>query len=340
MFFHQAKAISPVLFEEQFQKPEDTPTVQLFANEPKYGEYIPRNILRRMGKATRMGVGTALSLIDNTTKIDGIVIGTGLGGMEDCIKFLNQIVEFEEGTLTPTNFVQSTPNALAGVLGLMLKNTCYNMTHVGRGGAFEAALLDTFLSINEGSDDQFLLGSTEEISDYNFNIDKLDGLFKDKPIQPDQLLNSETEGSICGEGSTMYLVSKEKGNAPLEMVDIYHRTSDKKSEVLEWFDYVQSKIGDAPVSDMVLGKNGDVRNDFYYDTFSDLYKSNKLSFKHVTGDYPSATSFALYLAFRLASEQNLPDYFYLSKENENIEDILVYNHYRGEEHCILHLRKH
>ena len=115
MYIHKGLAISPCIEQEVFLEESSEPTLQLWAREPGYMDYIPRNVLRRMGKATRMGVWTALSLLKEQAPVDGIVIGTGLGGMEDCIKFLNQIVDYDEGTLTPTNFVQSTPNALAGV---------------------------------------------------------------------------------------------------------------------------------------------------------------------------------------------------------------------------------
>ena len=63
--------------------------------------------------------------------------------MEDCIKFLNQIVEYKEGLLTPANFVQSTSNAAAAQIALVTKNHQYNITHVHRGLAFENALMDT-----------------------------------------------------------------------------------------------------------------------------------------------------------------------------------------------------
>ena len=85
---------------------------KMLAAEPGY-EGIPPGILRRMGKAVRIGVGAALPLIKDRTDINGFIIGTANGGMEDCIKFLNQIIQYEEGQLTPGNFVQSTPNAIA-----------------------------------------------------------------------------------------------------------------------------------------------------------------------------------------------------------------------------------
>ena len=48
----------------------------LEVNEPGY-EGIPPGVLRRMGKAIRMGVGASLPLLKKN-KVDGIIIGTAI----------------------------------------------------------------------------------------------------------------------------------------------------------------------------------------------------------------------------------------------------------------------
>src|SRR5271154_6915768 len=118
---------------------------KLLVVEPSY-EGIPLGILRRMGKAVRIGVGAALQIVKQNP--DGIIIGTANGGMEDCIKFLNQIIDYNEGMLAPGNFVQSTTNAVASQLGLMSANKGYNITHVHRALAFENAMTDTQLMLH------------------------------------------------------------------------------------------------------------------------------------------------------------------------------------------------
>jgi hypothetical protein len=131
----------------------------LKAIEPSY-EGIPGSILRRMSKSVKMGVGAALPLLsltpsnpraelalpgstDSSTppskpsllssavptaspstglSLQGILIGTGNGGMEDSVKFLKQIIDYEEGLLTPGTFVQNTANAIASQIGLLHQN--------------------------------------------------------------------------------------------------------------------------------------------------------------------------------------------------------------------------
>ncbi|MES2732797.1 MAG: beta-ketoacyl synthase chain length factor [Bacteroidota bacterium] len=153
---------------------------KLFAIEPLY-ENIPPGLLRRMGKAVRMGVGAALPLTLQAPNLAGIVIGTSNGGMEDCIKFLNQIIDYEEGRLTPTNFVQSTTNAIASQIGLLSTNKGYNVTHVHRGVAFENAMLDITMLIKENPSYSYLLGGLDEISSFNYNIDFCHSIILSRP---------------------------------------------------------------------------------------------------------------------------------------------------------------
>ena len=67
----------------EYQVPEGN---KICVKEPSY-EDIPEKILRRMGKAVRLGVGAAMPLIASSGNPDGIIIGTANGGMEDVLNF-------------------------------------------------------------------------------------------------------------------------------------------------------------------------------------------------------------------------------------------------------------
>jgi len=112
-YIHQTSCISPQAGLDAPKPPEDN---LLKAIEPSY-EGIPGNVLRRMSKSVKMGIGATLSLLPFTS--GGILIGTGNGGMEDSVKFLKQIIDYDEGLLTPGPFVQSTANAIASQIGLL-----------------------------------------------------------------------------------------------------------------------------------------------------------------------------------------------------------------------------
>src|SRR5882724_9129031 len=153
--------------------------------------------------------------------IAGIIMGTANGGMEDCIKFLNQIIEYEEGMLAPGNFVQSTPNAIASQVSLLTADKHYNITHVHRGLAFENAIIDADMLTRENPAQTYLLGAVDEISTYNYNIDYLDGWYKKDPVSNTELYASRTPASIAGEAAVMILVSAAKKNALVALQDIY-----------------------------------------------------------------------------------------------------------------------
>ena len=61
---------------------------------------------------------------------DGILTATGYGFLEETAKFLNEILQQNEKHLTPTFFMQSTYNALSGLVALALKCKGYNNTYV------------------------------------------------------------------------------------------------------------------------------------------------------------------------------------------------------------------
>jgi len=315
------------------------------ALEPGYGVLIPAGLLRRMGKAVRMGVGTGLPLIQKNPALDGIILGTANGGLEDCLKFLNQIVDYKEGTLTPTNFVQSTPNAVAGNLALMSKNTGYNTTHVNKGLAFEGALLDALLLLEERNAQALLLGSIEEISDYNYNIDMLAGSFKKEESSSETLLTSHTPGTVCGEGAVMFVVEAERSVASLaEIIDVEQisfadekRVGEKLSNFLE-----RNHLKHSDIDTLILGFSGDNRNDHWYSWLhQELFPvSNVFSYKNLTGDYPTASAFATWMAVQLLIGKTLPSQTrYFQNNNTNADKVLIYNHYKGVQHGFILLSK-
>jgi len=324
---------------------EDGPIVytgnRYLAKEPGYANIIPAGMLRRMGKAVRMGVGAGLPLINRNPGIDGIVLGTANGGLEDCLKFLNQIVDYEEGTLTPTNFVQSTPNAVAGSLALMSKNTGYNITHVNKGLAFEAALLDVVLLISEGQAGKILLGGIEEISDYNYNIDLLGGSFKSEEVSSRDLLSSDTPGTVCGEGAAMFVVSTEKSPGVFaEIVDVDQISYPDQETLIEKLNCFLDRNGlvNTQIDTIVAGSSGDNRSDFWFEHVrKSLFPMSSVhTYKDLVGDYPTSSSFALWLGVQTVLGKNIPGRTKVA--NGKVENVLIYNHYKGFQHGFILLK--
>ena len=312
------------------------------AQEPNYMGLIAPNLLRRMGKSIRLGIGAGFPLIQNEKNIDGIIIGSSEGGLEDCFKFLNQIVVYDEGTLSPTNFVQSTPNALAGNLALMTQNTCYNITHVHKGHAFENALIDAMMLMDEGKARSLLVGNVEEISDYNFNVESLAGQFKEEETTSENLLNSNTPGTVCGEGSCMFVMQADPENYLARILDVEQISYPTKDELQNMIEGLLKKNNLSPIDidTLVLGYNGDNRTDHWYaDISQSLFQNQPVyTYKDLVGEFPTSIAFATYLAANLLSGRSIalkP----IKQSDKPIKRVLVYNHYKGVQHGVVLMEK-
>lgn len=310
---------------------------KMLAIEPSYTDIIPASLLRRMGKAVRMGIGAGLPLIKKYPTIDGVIIGTANGGLEDCIKFLNQIVEYEEGVLTPTNFVSSTPNAVAGQLAMMGQKTGYNSTHTNGSLSFDNVLLDASLYLNEQQQDATLLiGALEEISAYNYNIDQINELYKDELVSNDELLNTKTKGSICGEGATMFVVSNNPNGAKVRYIDQFQITYPSKtnfSQLVEEFLKVNN-LHPSEIDLLLFGNSGDVRHDHWYeDLHQDLFADKPVyTYKQFCGDYRTSNGFACYLAMQLVREDFKIHGFEVTSKPKYV---LIYNQFLSARHGLI-----
>jgi hypothetical protein len=313
--------------------------------EPNYMELIPRGLLRRMGKAVRMGVGTGLPLIQNNKNIDGILMGTANGGLENCIDFLNQIVEYEEGMLTPTNFVQSTPNAIAGQLALMDKNRGYNTTYTNGGHAFENTLLDALMLFEEGNAKKLLIGGIEEISNYNYNIDFLADHYKEVAVGNFELIDSLTKGSVCGEGSNMFIVESEAIEYLAKIEDVAQLTFPKETDIEICISALLKRNGilHSEIDTLMLGMNGDINHNAWYTNVSEKIfpDTNILTFKHLVGEYRTCTSFAVWLAAHILNGESafLPSIEKRKIQDKPIQHILIYNHFDEVNHSFILLKK-
>lgn len=345
IYIHQAYCISPQKTFPKVDLEVLNPPVnkKLLAIEPVYDGIHP-GILRRMGKAIRMAVGASMPILKNSNPLSGIIIGTAKGGMEDCIKFLNQIVQYEEGLLAPGNFVQSTSNAIAAQLGLMSNNKSYNTTHVHRGLAFENAVIDSIMQLNEYPGNNYLLGGVDEISDFNFNIETLSGAYKEELISNENLYDTDSQGSIAGEAAAMFLVNSQKENAlaKLKAVEILHsEDGDLVKNSLKQFIAKHVPAGEK-IDLLISGENGDNRTIKFYTDCEELMETHTaiIRFKHLSGDVPTSTAFGLWLACHVLQKNDLPAHMIKKPfAGSPCNTILLYNNYKGLQHSFMLIQK-
>src|SRR4030095_620646 len=131
---------------------------------PDYSDYIPAMERRRMSDVQKMSIACSLDCIQQAgiDQPDAIIVGTSMGCCINIRSFLDKILSANGGPLSPTSFIVSTHNTVAGQIALLLKNHGYNMTHTQNSLSFEQALMDAMLGINEGFQHVLVGGADEE----------------------------------------------------------------------------------------------------------------------------------------------------------------------------------
>lgn len=157
--------IDSITYQDSFQNKELWSALNPLAQDaslqnPDYKLWINPAALRRLSTILRMGIATAKSCV-NEEPFDGVSYGTSLGCLTDTEKFLQVINTVTGDVFSPTAFIQSTHNTIAGQISLELKNHAYNMTHTQNTLSFEVALLDGMLLLQEGKKN-VLVGAADE----------------------------------------------------------------------------------------------------------------------------------------------------------------------------------
>ena len=341
LFIHQYAAISaqatfPDRDVDEVVTPFDN---KLFAKEPAYEE-IPKGSLRRMSKPVRMGIGAAMAILKDAPTPAGIIIGTANAGMDDCFRFLEQLIEYEEGPLTPGSFVQSTPNALPGQVGMMTHNHGYNVTHVHLGTAFENALIDATMMVEENPAHTYLVGAVDDISAYNHNIKRLDGWYKENFPNDGDVYAGGSNGSIPGEGAAMFHVSGHSGGAiaGIVAVDTLH-TSEPAVVAAHLGRFLELHLPDGVQPDIFLsGENGDQRVlPFYLACEAERSPDTAvLRYKHLSGEFPTASAIGVWISCSIFQRQRFPQHMvkYPSACTQ-FKYILLYNTFKGAQHSFI-----
>jgi hypothetical protein len=331
LYIHQTSCISP---QNGLDSPPTGPVNNLLkAVEPPY-QGIPANVLRRMSKSVKMGIGATLPLLKHSP--DGILIGTGYGGMEDSIRFLNQIIEYDEGILTPGTFVQSTANAIASQLGLLCHNRGYNITYVNRGLALESALIDAAMLVREHPGKSWLVGGVDEISAHHYRFEYAEGWYKKEDLTGKDLYRSDTPGTIAGEGAAVFLLN-DRPEGALAQIRKIGLPAGEDEHVLR---SALSGLLEGKSPDLLLsGENGDSRARNWYRIAESMMGPDTgiARFKHLCGEYPTASAFALWLACNLPAA--LPEHLLKRPPRRALRHILIYNNYKFIQHSLILLER-
>lgn len=338
MYILSASAISPQqsFKKEEFLKPVmSSDNGRLYVVDAEYNKYINPVAIRRMSKLIKMGISTAMDCLQQAGIAcpDAVITGTSLGSMIDMEHFLKDMIRLNEEALNPTFFIQSTYNSINGWIALQTKCTGYNQTFVHRGASLELSLLDAQLLLSEEEEKKIVLaGCFDEMTEeYFFIKNKIDYWKKSAPNSRELLKHSDSEGTIAGEGAAFFTLSSEKENAVCTIQGIKTYQEPAVDEVQKGIHALLSEHGlsIADIDIMLCGMNGDSRQQAVYDmALAELPDATVAIFKHLTGEYPTSSGFAIWLAARVFETQEVPEEIvYRGEHPAKVKHILVVNHY-------------
>lgn len=300
LYIHSASCISPQSSDRsvrEFAPLTGPDTASLSCIEPDYKSRIDAKMIRRMSRIIRMGFYTALESLETTGAIrpGAIISATGLGCLEDTGIFIEKLINNREEMLSPTAFIQSTHNAIAAQIALSMQNHGYNHTWVQGGISLECALDDAALWAAEHPGQPVLITAADEVTNYSLQVLRRFGL-----------AGSETgeQGITTGEGAMSMVMSTDKGNSSvsIDACETIYAPDDKRKVMESLQRWVQQTLSANENILLLSGDTGGEYSDFYNNAVDIIKPSNRVSFKQYCGEFPVATAFGTWMAWKALQE--------------------------------------
>lgn len=316
---------------------------KLTCHEPDYTKYIDPKQLRRMSRIIKMGVAAgSIALKEAGIAVpNGIITGTGYGCLADTGIFLSKMIENKEAALNPTPFIQSTHNTIGSQIALLIQCLGYNQTYTQSAFSFENALLDAMIELTETPSQTFLVGGIDEITSVSHTIQKRFGMFRDHATSL-ELFKHSGRGTLNGEGAAFFVLSGDRGNSDHVCIEavktIYNQDKDLEREINSFFDDLSLTPGDVDL--VLIGKNGDKKSDGVIELIASSYfaASSVGAFKHLCGEFPTASAFALWLSAKIIAGNFIPDSIVVRNAERPLKRLLIFNSYFGKQHSMILLR--
>jgi 3-oxoacyl-[acyl-carrier-protein] synthase II len=249
-----------------------------------YSSFIPAMDRRRMSDVLKMAVTCSFDALHQAgAKEPGaIIVGTSMGCCTHTRQFMDKILASNGGPLSPTAFISSTHNTIAGQISLLLGNHGHNMTHTQNSLSFEQALIDAMLCVYEGTDN-ILVGSADEKEADLFNMKKR--------------LNSEEDED--GTGASFFVLSPSATSNCIKV---------SGAQSLSMIEAIEPHLATFLEGSGMAGKQPDL---VLYSSFNDSRKvsierffstPDKIKFTDFSGTYFTASAFAAAYAFDLLTQ--------------------------------------
>lgn len=314
---------------------------------PDYKEYIAPAAGRRMAKGVKNGIAASARAMQEAgaEKFDAIITGTGMGCNIDSEKFLKALLDNNEEFLTPTSFIQSTHNTVGAQIALGLQCKAYNFTYVNGAVSFESALIDAQMQLQEDEIQSVLVGGIEEAAENTMQFMQMSGAVKQKDSGPFSILNSDSAGAVFSEGATFFVLEDTpKETTYAELKDVFISNSLTQNELTAKLDTFlnRNKLSVNDIDAIVLGYNGDVEFDGYYNYLAQGFfkETPQVYYKHLSGEFYVASAFGLWVGAHIVKLQQIAPVLKVNAiERKEYKNILLYNQYRGNDHSFTLISK-
>lgn len=269
---------------------------------PDYGAFIPAMDRRRMSDVLKMAIACSIDCLEQAglSQPDAIIVGTSMGCCVHTKNFLDKIFTANEGLLSPTSFIVSTHNTIAGQISLLLKNHGYNITHTQNSLSFEQALIDGMLCINNGNSN-VLVGGADEEEDSIYNMK--------------ERLNDEKIHITCG--VSFFVLSKEKNNpSSINLVDAgsFGLIDDSSGIIIE---FLNSNNLLTEEIDLVLYANSEQKKT---EELKIIFGHRRIiDYQKIAGTYFTNSAFAMNYGIDILSHRKHPAF------GDGISKVLVCN---------------
>jgi 3-oxoacyl-[acyl-carrier-protein] synthase II len=196
-------AIAPTTFEE-------APAVAARVGEFGAREQIAPGNLRRLPRLSQMAIVAAKEALRESappydpTRI-GVVLGTGLGTLDETIGFMRGYLDGGPEAASPLLFPSSVMNAAAGQLALECKLRGVNSTINHKDASPLSALLFAADLLELGRADALLVGAVDELNDPVYHGYRRLGALSQGAMRP---YDASADGLHPGEGATLFLLER------------------------------------------------------------------------------------------------------------------------------------
>ena len=201
-------------------------------------------------------------------------------------------------------------------------------------------MIDAGMMISDNALNSCLLGAVDDISAINYNFEEKSGCFKKEGIDIENLYATNAAGSIAGEAATMFLVDGNQAGAIAKViaVDTLHQEDENiVAEKLQ--DFIDKHLPPGEKINLLLtGENGDNRLLKYYTSCEAVMDKDVMiaRFKHMSGEYPTATAMGLWLCCEMLQKQHIPVHMIKKDAGKNgFTNVLMYNTYKGMQHSFV-----